>query len=212
MKQIKNPEYTKWCRNLRGWAMSNGYYWEERIDDRCCRLHCFSTNSLIAMAENDDKIRNWLMLNLMPAKIIDDPEYIAMQNTIKNLKNRCDELEHGKNIDISKLLREWHEHHDALSIDDVGYIVDRLLFHMRYHDELNIWWSVAKEDEHFYTDKGLEVPFHFIGDDADCEMCNLGVYIYKFKVSRNMTREQRYYKCLEADIERRLKEKEAKNA
>ena len=56
------------------------------------------------------------------------------------------------------------------------------------------------------------LKFHFIGDDADCEMCNLGVYIYKFKVSRNMTREQRYYKCLEADIERRLKEKEAKNA
>ena len=212
MKQIKNPEYTKWCRNLRGWAMSNEYYWEEHIDEHCCRLHCFPTNRLIAMAENDDKIRNWLTLNPMPAKTIDDPEYIAMQNTIKNLEKRCDDLEHGIGIDITKFLHAYHEHHDALDIDDVEYIVDKLLYHMRYRDTLNVVWSLAEEDEHFYTDKGLEAPFHFIGADSDLKMCNLSVYIDQYKASRAKTREQRYYECLEADIERRLKEKEAKNA
>lgn len=212
MKQIKNPAYTKWERDLRKWAMNNGYYWEEPIDgnrSKRSKLHPFSITRLLHMQEDQENIRQWLALNPRPAKTIDDPEYIAMQNTIKNLEKRCDELEHAKNIDMSKLLREWHEHNDALSIEDVQFVIDKLLSHMHYRDTLNIMWAVADEDEHYYTDKGLEAPFNFIGSDDDYHMSMLSVYIDQFLVSRNKTREQRYYECLQADIDRRLKDKEA---
>lgn len=208
MKQIPNPEYKKWCRDLRKWAMDNGFYWEERIDKRCGRLHPFTTQQLIHI-QDQENIKNWFALNPMPAKTIDDPEYVAMQNTIKNLEKRCDDLAHARSIDMSELLREWHEHNDALSIEDVQFVIDRLLRDMRYRDTLNIMWSVAGEDEHCYTDKGLEAPFNFMGSDADYHMSMLSVYIDEFLVSRNKTREQRYYECLQADIDKKLKDKEA---
>lgn len=207
MKQITNPKYKKWCRDLRRWAMDNGFYWEERIDERCGRLHPFTTQQLIHM-QDQENIRQWLALNPMPAKTIDDPEYVAMQQRIIELEKENNDLKHGKNVDMSKLLREWHEHNDALSIEDVQYIVDKLLSHMRYHDTLNLVWSVAEEDEHCYTDKGLEAPFSFMGSDDDYHMSMLSVYIDRFLVSRNKTREQRYYECLQADIDNKLKEKE----
>ena len=206
MKQITNPEYKKWCRDLRRWAANNGYYYEQPVDNKCTILRTFSVPQMLHMT--DEKILSWLALNPMPAKTIDDPEYIAMQNTIKNLEKRCDELKHAENIDMSKLLREWHEHNDALSIEDVQFVLDKLLAHMRYHDTLNIMWSVAEEDKHYYTDKGLEAPSHFMGSDVDGHMSMLSVYIDEFLVSRNKTREQRYYECLQADIDKKLKEKE----
>lgn len=208
MKQIINPEYKKWCRNLRKWAINNGIYWEERIDDTCSKFRPFSTAQLIHMQEQEN-VREWFALNPMPAKTIDDPEYVAMQNTIKNLEKRCDELEHARNIDMSKLLREWHEHNDALSIEDVQFVINKLLTDMRYRDTLNLAWSVADEDEHCYTDKGLEAPFSFMGSDDDYHMSMLSVYIDQFLISRNKTREQRYYECLQADIDKKLKDKEA---
>jgi len=207
MKQIKNPEYIKWARELRKWAMCNDFYWEERIDEHTGRLHPFSVPQMLRLQDNE-KVRSWFELNPMPAKTIDDPEYVAMQQRITELEERCNNLEHGKDIDISKLLREWHEHRDALSIEDVQFVVDKLLLHMRINDTLNIMWSVSKEDEHFYTDKGLEVPFSFLGSDDEYHMSMLSVYIDSFLVSRNKTREQRYYECLQADIDKKLKEKE----
>lgn len=211
MKQIKNPEYTKWARKLSKWAMNNDFYWEERIDDRCSKFHPFSVSQMLRLQDNE-KVRDWFVLNPMPAKTIDDPEYATMQQRIVELEERCNNLEHGKDIDISKLLREWHEHRDALSIEDVQFVVDRLLLHMRYNDTLNTVWSVSEEDAHFYTDKGLEVPFSFLGSDDEYHMSMLSVYIDRFLASRNKTREQRYYECLQADIDKKLKEKEGKNA
>lgn len=209
MKQIPNPEYKKWCRELRNYSMDINYVREMPIDDRCTRIYPFPTNFLTNPRYCDnEQIQQWIANHPMPAKTIDDPEYVAMQNTIKNLEKRCDDLEHAKNIDMSKLLREWHEHNDALSIEDVQFIIDKLLLHMRCRDTLNIMWSVADEDKHYYTDKGLETPFSFNGADEDYRMSMLSVYIDQFLASRNKTREQRYYECLQADIDKKLKDKE----
>lgn len=202
--RIKNPEYNKWCRKLRCWAMDNGFYWEERVDERCSRIHPFSTQQMLHLT--DEKILSWLALNPMPAKTIDDPDFIAMQERINALEKENSDLKHGKNVDMHKLLHEWHEHNDTLRIEDVQFIIDKLLLNMRYHDTLNIVWSVADEDEHYYTDKGLETPFSFMGSDDDYHMSMLSVYIDKFLISRNKTREQRYYECLQADIDKKLKE------
>lgn len=203
--KIKNPEYRKWYRKLLCFAFDNGFYWEERVDDNHCRVHPFTVPQMLHLT--DEKILSWLALNPMPAKTIDDPDFITMQERINALEKENSDLKQGKNVDIHRLLHEWHEHNDALSIEDVQFVIDKLLSHMRYCDTLNIMWTVADEDEHYYTDKGLEAPFSFMGSDADYHMSMLSMYIDQFLMSRNKTREQRYYECLQADIDKKLKEK-----
>jgi len=207
MKQIRNPEYNKWCRKLRRWAMDYDFYWEEHIDEHCSRKRPFTVTQILNWP--DENVLSWLALNPMPAKTIDDPEYVAMQERINVLEKENSDLKQGTGIDIHKFLLDWHKNHDALSLDDVSFIVDKFLLYMRIDDLINTTWSVAEEDKHYYTDKGLKVPFNFMGSDDDYHMSMLSVYIDRFKASRNKTREQRYYECLQADIDKRLKDKEA---
>ena len=211
MKQIKNPEYTKWTRELRRFSMDVGYVREVPIDDRCTRIYPFPTNYLANPRYCDnEQIQQWIAEHPAPAKMIDDPEFVALQEQIRVLEKENSDLKQGIGLDMHKLLLNWHENHDALSLEDVSYIVDKLLLHMHINDEINYTWRLSEEDEHLYTDKGLEAPCIFSGDDADYKMSMLSVYIDQFKASRHMTREQRYYKALNEDIESKLKE--GKNA
>lgn len=211
MKQIKNPAYTKWARELRNYSMEIGLVREMPIDDRCTRIYPLPINYLTNPRYCDDeRITTWIAAHPAPAKMIDDPEFVALQERINVLEKENSDMKQGIGLDMHKLLHTWHENHDALDIDDVQFVVDKLLTHMYINDTVNLWWRLDKEDEHFYTDKGLEAPSRFMGLDADYEMTNLSVYISEFKASRCMSREERYYKALDEDVERKLNKKETK--
>lgn len=205
MKQIKNPAYVKWAAELRKYSIEVGVCEQIPIDDHRTRLRPYPTNYLTNPKYCDDEqIMQWLAEHPAPAKIIDDPDFVALEARIKQLEEENAQLKVGKNVDMHRLLLEWHEHSDALSIDDVELVVSRYLRHAYYNDTINTVWSVADEDEHLYTDKGLEPPCCFSGSDDDYHMSMLGVYIERFKASRSKTREQRYYECLEEDIKNKL--------
>lgn len=207
MKQIKNPEYTKWTRELRKFSIAIGYVHEVPIFDGYTRTRPFPIGFLTNPRHCDnEQIQQWIAEHPAPPKMIDDPEFVALQEQIRVLEKENSDLKQGVGLDIHKLLLDWHEKHVALSLEDVSYIVDKLLHRMCMYGEINNTWWLSEEDEHLYTDKGLEAPCIFDGDDANYNMSMLSIYIGQFRASRHMTREQRYYKALNKDIESKLKE------
>lgn len=203
MKMIKNKEHAAWGRALQRYAARDcGMY----MTDVYNNVRFLSVRELLA--SDVDAIKDWIAANPEPPREVPDLDYVALIEKNQQLEDELSKFKEGHVTEeqLAVIVQTFQKEHDYVPEDLIGSMLDRYITHLVMRDKINHTWRLSEEDEHIFTDEGLQPPAIFPGSDIDCNMLMLHSYFVTYHTFHKNDREARYYEALYEHLNKMKKE------